>query len=70
MKYQNKLSNFILKAYNHSVCKYIIITIIILLTIYLFLYNYYIKYVANIHELTDKDLIKQLWDIQITKISN
>jgi hypothetical protein len=65
MKYQNKLSNFIVKAYNHSVCKYIIITIIILLTIYLFLYNYYIKYVANIHELTDKDLIKQLWDIQI-----
>ena len=65
MKNKNKLLNFIIKVYNHSVCKYIIIINIIILTIYLFLYNYYIKYVANIHELTDKDLIKQLWDIQI-----
>ena len=65
MKNKNKLLNFSIIVYNQSVCKYIIIINIIILTIYLFLYNYYIKYVANIHELTDKDLIKQLWDIQI-----
>ena len=65
MKYQNKVLNSISRCYDYYICKYIIIIICSLVTIYLWLYNYYIKYVANIHELTSKELINQLWDIQI-----
>jgi hypothetical protein len=65
MKYQNNVLNSMSKCYDNRSCKYMIIITISLVTIYLWLHNYYIKYIANIHHLTDKELIKQLWDIQI-----
>jgi len=55
----------VIKNFYKKHCNKCIVICVVVFVIYVILYNYYIKYIANIHELTDKNLIKHLWDIQI-----